>query len=208
MFNNNFQQAVGASSEIFRFMDMEDEVREKPGAKRMGKFARAIRFEGVSFSYSTDNAEESPLVLHGINLEVKAGEVLAVVGSSGAGKSTLVHLIPRFFDVSGGRILIDDSDVRDVTLESLRSQIGIVTQETVLFNDTARNNIAYGQPHVSQKKVEEAARLARAHDFIRALPEGYRTDDRGTRRAAFGRRAAAHRDRARDPEECADPDSG
>ncbi|MGO9863844.1 MAG: ABC transporter ATP-binding protein [Terriglobales bacterium] len=175
MFNNNFQQAVGASSEIFRFMDMEDEVREKPGAKRMGKFARTIQFADVSFSYSNDNAEESPLVLHGINLEVKAGEVLAVVGSSGAGKSTLVHLIPRFFDVSGGRILIDDSDVRDVTLESLRSQIGIVTQETVLFNDTARNNIAYGQPHVSQKKVEEAARLARAHDFIRALPEGYRT---------------------------------
>ncbi len=175
MFYNNFQQAVGASSEIFRFMDMEDEVREKPGAKRMGKFARTIRFDDVSFSYSSDNTEESPLVLHGINLEVKAGEVLAVVGSSGAGKSTLVHLIPRFFDVSGGRILIDDSDVRDVTLESLRSQIGIVTQETVLFNDTARNNIAYGQPHVSQKKVEEAARLARAHDFIRALPEGYRT---------------------------------
>src|SRR5271163_4823587 len=119
-FNNNFQQAVGASSEIFRFMDMEDEVREKPGAKRVGKFARAIRFEDVSFSYA--NVEDSPVVLHGINLDVKAGEVLAVVGSSGAGKSTLVHLIPRFFDVSGGRILIDDSDVRDVTLASLRSQ--------------------------------------------------------------------------------------
>ena len=181
LFNNNFQQAVGASSEIFRFMDMEDEVREKPGAKRMGKFARAIRFVDVSFSY--EPAEDSPVVLHDINLEVKAGEVLAVVGSSGAGKSTLVHLIPRFFDVSGGRILIDDSDVRDVTLESLRSQIGIVTQETVLFNDTARNNIAYGQPHVSQKRVEEAARAARAHEFICALPEGYNTmiGERGVR---------------------------
>jgi subfamily B ATP-binding cassette protein MsbA len=183
MFNNNFQQAVGASSEIFRFMDIEDEVREKPGAKRMGKFARAIRFADVSFSYSNDNAEDSPLVLHDINLEVKAGEVLAVVGSSGAGKSTLVHLIPRFFDVSGGRILIDDNDVREVTLESLRSQIGIVTQETVLFNDTVRNNIAYGQPHVSQKQVEEAARAARAHEFIRGLPEGYNTmiGERGVR---------------------------
>src|SRR5208337_4197904 len=170
MFNNNFQQAVGASSEIFRFMDMEDEVREKPEAKRMGKFVRAIRFTDVSFSYSNENAEDSPLVLHDINLEVKAGEVVAVVGSSGAGKSTLVHLIPRFFDVSGGRILIDDTDVRDVTLESLRSQIGIVTQETVLFNDTARNNIAYGQPNVPQKHVEEAARAARAHEFISALP--------------------------------------
>ena len=181
LFNNNFQQAVGASSEIFRFMDIEDEVREKPGAKRMGKFARAIRFVDVSFSY--EPAEDSPVVLHDINLEVKAGEVLAVVGSSGAGKSTLVHLIPRFFDVSGGRILIDDSDVRDVTLESLRSQIGIVTQETVLFNDTARNNIAYGQPHVSQKRVEEAARAARAHEFICGLPEGYNTmiGERGVR---------------------------
>jgi ATP-binding cassette, subfamily B, bacterial MsbA len=173
LFNNNFQQAVGASSEIFRFMDMEDEVREKPRAKRMGKFARSIRFAEVSFSY--DHAEDSRVVLHGINLEVKAGEVVAVVGSSGAGKSTLVHLIPRFFDVSGGNILVDDNDVRDVTLESLRSQIGIVSQDTVLFNDTVRNNIAYGQPHVAQKKVEEAARAAWAHEFISGLPEGYNT---------------------------------
>jgi ATP-binding cassette, subfamily B, bacterial MsbA len=180
-FNNNFQQAVGASSEIFRFMDMEDEVREKPGAKRMAKFARTIKFADVSFSYG--EASDSPAVLHDINLEVKAGEVLAVVGSSGAGKSTLVHLIPRFFDVSGGQILIDDADVRNVTLESLRSQIGIVTQETVLFNDTVRNNIAYGQPHVSQKQVEEAARAARAYEFIRGLPEGYNTmiGERGVR---------------------------
>ncbi|MGA2978795.1 MAG: ABC transporter ATP-binding protein [Terriglobales bacterium] len=181
LFNNNFQQAVGASSEIFRFMDMEDEVREKPRAKRMGKFTRLIRFADVSFSY--DNVEDSPVVLHDVNLEVKAGEVLAVVGSSGAGKSTLVHLIPRFFDVSGGRILVDDNDVRDVTLESLRSQIGIVTQDTVLFNDTVRNNIAYGQPHVPQKKVEEAARAARAHEFICGLPEAYdtRIGERGVR---------------------------
>ena len=166
MFNNNFQQAVGASSEIFRFMDVEDEVREKPGAKRMGKFTRAIRFANVSFSYSSENAGESPLVLHDINLNVKAGEVLA-----------------RFFDVSGGQILIDDYDVRDVTLDSLRSQIGIVTQETVLFNDTVRNNIAYGQPHVSQNQVEEAARAARAHEFIGGLTEGYNTmiGERGVR---------------------------
>src|ERR1700681_4676200 len=181
LFNNNFQQAVGASSEIFRFMDMEDEVREKPGARRMAKFAREIRFEEVSFSYV--NGADSPFVLHDVNLEVKAGEVLAIVGSSGAGKSTLVHLIPRFFDVSGGRILGDANDVRDATLESLRSQIGIVTQETVLFNDTVRNNIAYGQPSVSQKKVEEAARAARADEFIQGLPEGYNTmiGERGVR---------------------------
>ena len=160
----------------------------------------------MSFSY--ENVQDSPVVLHGINLEVKAGEVLAVVGSSGAGKSTLVHLIPRFFDVSSGRILIDDNDVRDVTLESLRSQIGIVTQETVLFNDTVRNNIAYGQPHVSQKKVEEAARAARAQEFIRGLPEGYNTmiGERGVRLSGGERQriaiARAH------SEECSDSDSG
>ncbi|MFY9644605.1 MAG: ABC transporter ATP-binding protein [Terriglobales bacterium] len=181
LFNNNFQQAVGASSEIFRFMDMENEVREKPYAKPMGRFTRTIRFVDVSFSY--ENVLDSPIVLHNINLEVRAGEVLAVVGSSGAGKSTLVHLIPRFFDVSGGRILIDDKDARDVTLDSLRSQIGIVTQETVLFNDTVRNNIAYGQPHVSQREVEAAAQTARAHEFIQGLPEGYNTmiGERGVR---------------------------
>ncbi len=106
IFNNNFQQAIGASSEIFRFMDIEDEVREKPGARRLGKFSRTIRFSDVAFSYQ--GADDSRDVLHEINLEVKAGEVLAVVGSSGAGKSTLVHLIPRFFDVTAGRILIDD----------------------------------------------------------------------------------------------------
>ena len=180
-FNNNFQQAVGASSEIFRFMDVEDEVRERPGVKRMGKFARSIRFADVSFAY--DRADDSPVVLHGINLDVAAGEVLAVVGSSGAGKSTLVQLIPRFFDVTGGQILIDGNDIRDVTLESLRSQIGIVTQDTVLFNDTVRNNIAYGQPHVSQKQVEEAARAAHAHEFISGLPERYNTTigERGVR---------------------------
>ncbi len=181
LFNNSFQQALGASSEIFRFMDIEDEVREKAGAKRLPKFARAIRFKEVSFAY--ESGEGSRDVLHGINLEVQAGEVLAVVGSSGAGKSTLVHLIPRFFDASGGCILIDGNDVRDVTLASLRSQIGIVTQETVLFNDTVRNNIAYGQPHVSQKQVEEAARAALAHEFILGLSEGYQTviGERGVR---------------------------
>jgi subfamily B ATP-binding cassette protein MsbA len=162
-------------------MDIEDEVREKAGAKRLPKFTRSIRFEEVSFAY--ESGEGSRDVLHGINLEVEAGEVLAVVGSSGAGKSTLVHLIPRFFDVSSGGILIDGHNVRDVTLASLRSQIGIVTQETVLFNDTVRNNIAYGQPHVSQKHVEEAAQAALAHEFILGLPEGYQTviGERGVR---------------------------
>jgi subfamily B ATP-binding cassette protein MsbA len=182
VFNNSFQQALGASSQLFQFMDTEDVVVEKPGAKRLRRFSRSIKFDGVSFSYER-NGEDGPEILHGIDLEVKRGEILAVVGSSGAGKSTLVHLIPRFFDVADGRLLIDGQDVRDVTLSSLRSQVGIVTQETVLFNDTVRNNIAYGQPHVPQREVEAAARAAQAHDFILAMPSGYDTviGERGVR---------------------------
>jgi subfamily B ATP-binding cassette protein MsbA len=169
-FNNNFQQALGASSEIFKFMDIEDDVREKPRAARLPAFSKTVQFDHVSFAYG-DGADAG--VLHDINLEVRRGEVMAIVGSSGSGKSTLVHLIPRFFDATQGHLLIDGIDVRDVTLVSLREQVGIVTQETVLFNDTVRNNIAYGQPHVPLKEVEAAARAALAHDFIRALPAGY-----------------------------------
>ena len=182
LFYNNFQQALGASSEIFKFMDLEDDVREKPRAKSLPKFSGSVRFEHVSFAYAHDG-EQRHDVLHDINLEVGRGEILAVVGSSGAGKSTLVHLIPRFFDATDGRLLIDNLDVRDVTLASLRAQVGIVTQETVLFNDTVRNNIAYGQPNVAQKEVEAAARAALAHDFIVALPAGYDTviGERGVR---------------------------
>jgi len=182
VFNNSFQQALGASSQLFKFMDTEDVVLEKPGAKSLPRFSNNIRFEDVCFSYRSDG-DDSREILRAINLEVKRGEILAVVGSSGAGKSTLVHLLPRFFDVTAGRILIDGHDVRDVTLSSLRSQVGIVTQETILFNDSVRNNIAYGQPHVPLKEVEAAARAALAHDFILALPSGYDTviGERGVR---------------------------
>jgi subfamily B ATP-binding cassette protein MsbA len=182
VFNNSFQQALGASSQLFQFVDAEDDVGERPNAKPLPRFSQSVRFDGISFKYEGDG-EHAPDILRGINLEIKRGEVLAVVGSSGAGKSTLVHLIPRFFDVTGGRLLIDNHDVRDVTLASLRSQVGIVTQETVLFNDTVRNNIAYGQPHVPQKEVEAAARAALAHDFILGLPKGYDTviGERGVR---------------------------
>ncbi len=173
LFHNNFQQALGASSEIFKFMDIRDEVQEKPGAPSLPSFSRKISLEDVSFHYESEGAQRE--VLRHIDLEVNAGEILALVGSSGAGKSTLVSLIPRFFDVSSGRIAIDGHDVRDVTISSLRAQIGVVTQETVLFNDTLRNNIAYGQPSVSQAQVESAARAALAHDFIRKLPAGYET---------------------------------
>lgn len=184
LFNNNFQQALGASSEIFKFMDLEDDVKERPRAASLPRFSSTVRFEHVSFAYAADcEGDGTRDALHEIDLEVKRGEVVAIVGSSGAGKSTLVHLIPRFFDITGGRLLIDGYDVRDVTLASLRAQVGIVTQETVLFNDTVRNNIAYGQPHVPQKEVEAAARAALAHDFILALPSGYDTviGERGVR---------------------------
>ena len=136
-------------------------------------FKKSIRFENVGFSYSTEEGEHQ--ILHNVDLEVQAGEVLALVGPSGAGKSTLVNLIPRFFDVTSGRILIDGHDLRDVTLGSLRRQVAQVTQETILFNDTVRNNIAYGQPEVHLKLVEEAAHNALAHDFILHMPQGYDT---------------------------------
>ena len=182
VFNNSFQQALGASSQLFKFMDTQDVVLEKSGAKVLPRFSQSVEFEGVSFSYEPDG-DDAREILRSIDLEVKRGEVLAIVGSSGAGKSTLVHLIPRFFDVTAGRLLVDGQDVRNVTLASLRAQVGIVTQETVLFNDTVRNNIAYGQPHVAVKEVEAAARAALAHDFIAALPGGYDTviGERGVR---------------------------
>jgi len=180
-FYNSFQQAVGASDEIFRFMDAVDDVQEKKRAFVLKGFKEEIRFENVGFAYESEG--ETKQVLHNINLAVQPGEVIALVGPSGAGKSSLVNLIPRFFDVNEGRILIDGHDLRDVTIASLREQIGKVTQETVLFNDTVRNNIAYGQPDVPMNKVEEAARMALAHDFILNMPEGYNTKigEKGTR---------------------------
>jgi subfamily B ATP-binding cassette protein MsbA len=173
LFYNNFQQALGASESVFTFLDAKDEVREKAHARKLPGFHDSIRFENVRFSYQ--EGEDSREVLKGINLEVKPGEMLAIVGGSGAGKSTMVHLIPRFFDVTEGRILVDGIDVRDLSLASLRAQIGIVAQETMLFNDTVRNNIAYGQPHVSLADVERAAKAALAHKFILQMPEGYNT---------------------------------
>jgi ATP-binding cassette, subfamily B, bacterial MsbA len=174
LFNNNFQQALGASDSIFDFMDAQDEVTERPAAVHLPLFQRAIRFENVGFSYG-ENGEISREILRDIELEIHAGEIIALVGASGAGKSTLVNLVPRFFDVTAGRITVDGRDVRDLTLASLRRQVGIVTQETILFNDTVRNNIAYGQPDISKSLVIEAARAALAHDFIMEMPLQYDT---------------------------------
>jgi len=172
-FNNNFQQAIGASTAIFGFLDAQSDVKEKPNAIVLPPFHKGICFEHVNFSYS--NGEEAREVLHDVNLGIAPGEVVAIVGSSGAGKTTLVHLLPRFFDVTSGRLLIDGCDVRELKIASLRSQIAMVTQDTILFNDTVRNNIAYGHPETSWARIEEAARAALAHDFIMSLPEGYDT---------------------------------
>jgi len=172
-FYNCFQQAMGASSSIFSFLDMVDDVVEQPHAATLTRFRQGIQFEDVGFSYSAAEGEHQ--ILHHVNLDVHAGELLAIVGPSGAGKSTLVNLIPRFFDVTSGRILIDGHDLRDLTLASLRRQIAQVTQETILFNDTVRNNVAYGQSEVTDEVVEQAARNALAHDFILQMPQGYRT---------------------------------
>lgn len=178
LFYNSFQQALGASDEIFRFMDAQDDVVEKKKALPLKGFSDRIVFRDVVFGYHDEEAVNRSAhrqVLRGIWLEVKRGEVIALVGPSGAGKSSLVNLIPRFFDVDSGSISVDGHDVRDVTIDSLRRQIGKVTQETVLFNDTVRNNIAYGQPDVSLEQVEAAAKMALAHDFILRMPEGYDT---------------------------------
>ncbi len=181
LFYNSFQQALGASEEIFRFMDVQDEVLEHRRPFTLKGFREAIQFEDVGFAY--ENEGESQQVLQHIDLTVERGEVLALVGPSGAGKSSLVNLIPRFFDVNQGRIVIDGHDLRDVSVASLRKLIGKVTQETVLFNDTVRNNIAYGQPDVPLSRVQQAAEMALAHDFILRMPDGYDTviGERGLR---------------------------
>jgi subfamily B ATP-binding cassette protein MsbA len=170
---NSFQQALGASASIFAFLDVKDDVKEKLYAGTAHRFQSSIRFDNVGFSYSTEEGEHQ--ILHNVDLEVQAGEVMALVGPSGAGKSTLVNLIPRFFDVTSGRILLDGKDIRELTLSSLRKQVAQVTQETILFNDTVRNNIAYGRPDVRAEVVERAARHALAHDFILRMPQGYDT---------------------------------
>jgi len=181
--NNSFQQAIGASAKVFELLELRDDVPEKPSAISLPPFSRSIVFENVSFSYEGSLANRGAAVLKNINLEVGAGEVVAIVGPSGAGKSTLVNLIPRFYDATQGRILIDGVDVRDATLDSLRAQLSMVTQETILFNDTIRNNISYGRPGVSDEELTRAARAALATDFIGEMPAGYDTPiaDRGER---------------------------
>jgi len=178
--NANLQQAVAAAERIFQLLDTHTEVTERPGAAPLPPFGGAIEFRDVFFGYEDGHGRNT---LRGVSFTVRAGQMIAIVGRSGAGKTTLVNLLPRFFDVTNGSILIDGRDIRDVTLASLRAQIGMVTQETVLFDDTIAANIAYGTPGATQPAIEAAARAANAHDFIALQPEGYRTTigERGQR---------------------------
>jgi len=173
-----FQAAQGASTQVFAYLDFDQEHTEQPSAKTLPPFSKEVVFDDVSFSYSG-----SSNVLQNIRLRALRGEVIALVGSSGAGKTTLVNLIPRFYEATSGRILIDGTDVRGVTIRSLREQIAMVAQENILFHDTVWNNICYGLSNVPKERVEAAARAALASDFIAELPQGYDTviGERGTR---------------------------
>jgi subfamily B ATP-binding cassette protein MsbA len=169
--SNQIQQTIPAAERVFELLDLQQTIVDRPQARPLSAFRQAIAFEQVSFQYD-DGAGP---VLHDISLLVKKGEMLAFVGMSGAGKSTLADLIPRFHDVTSGRITIDGVDIRDYTLASLRAQIGIVTQETILFNETIAHNIGYGKPGARSDEIRQAAHLAYAHEFIQELPQGYDT---------------------------------
>ncbi len=167
--NLSLNTALSAAERVFRMLDIENEVTDRPGAVELKGVGSGIRYEHVSFAY-----DDQP-VLRDVDIAIAPGEIAAIVGGSGAGKSTFVNLPPRFYDVSGGRVTIDGKDVRDVTLRSLRGLMGFVTQEVVLFNDTVRNNIAYGRADVDEARVIAAASAANAHEFIMAMPNGYDT---------------------------------
>lgn len=176
--NNNVQQCMAGLTRIYQLLDTQPDVAEAPDATVLPAIQDRIEFVGVHFAYDADQP-----VLADLSLVAKMGQLVAIVGPSGAGKTTLVNLIPRFYDPTRGVVLIDGVDIRGVTLHSLRAQMGIVTQETILFDDTIYNNIAYGRSDISAARVEEAARLANAHEFIAALPDGYQTriGERGVR---------------------------
>jgi subfamily B ATP-binding cassette protein MsbA len=167
--NMALQLAISSARRVFELIDSKSEIAEKPGAVRLAPFAVAIRYENVSFRYADEP------VLENIDLTIRRGETVAIVGPSGAGKTTLVNLLPRLYDPTGGRITFDGVDLRDATLASLRGSIGLVTQDTILFDGSARENIAYGRPDASAESIESAADAAFADEFVRRLPEGYET---------------------------------
>jgi subfamily B ATP-binding cassette protein MsbA len=167
--NLEIQEGLAGASRVFELLDTTPDIEDEEGAISLPPISRGIDFQKITFKY------EDEVVLKEISLLVKAGEVIALVGMSGAGKTSLVNLLPRFYDVEEGQILIDGHDIRKVTLKSLRNQIGLVTQQTILFNDTARNNIAYGNLKCSAQEIIGAAKAANADDFIQRLPQGYDT---------------------------------
>ncbi|HXH20969.1 MAG TPA: ABC transporter ATP-binding protein [Dehalococcoidia bacterium] len=167
---NQATRASAAAERIFEILDTESEVKERPGAYPLTDVKGHVRYEGVSFGYGKDF-----MVVQDIDIDAKPGETIALLGPIGSGKSTILNLLPRFYDVTSGRITIDGHDIRDVTLESLRANVGIVMQEVFLFNATIRDNIAYGRPGATEAEIIEAAKIARLHDFIMTLPEGYDT---------------------------------
>jgi ATP-binding cassette, subfamily B, bacterial MsbA len=173
-----FEQAFGATAKVFEYMRLAEEPTAEPGMRALPPFSRQVEYDRVSFEYDPG----SPILRH-ISFSARAGEVIAIVGSSGAGKTTLMNLLPRFYPVTAGSVRIDGADVSEVTLQSLREQMAIVTQETILFNDTVWNNICYGRPGLPKDRVEAAAKAALAHDFIMELPQSYETilGDRGQR---------------------------
>ena len=177
--NATLQAALAAGHRVLGVLDRHDEVPQKPDAVALPRMRQGIEYRSVGFRYADGHGS----ILRNVSFDARPGEVVAIVGTSGSGKTTLVNLLPRFYDVSEGAIHIDGTDVRDTTLVSLRAQIGLVTQETVLFNDTVRANIAYGMDDVDEAKVEAAARAAFAHDFILDLPRRYDTviGERGSR---------------------------
>lgn len=170
--NASLQQAMAAAQRIFEMLDTHTEVHDRPNTVELDGLNRRIEFRGVSFRYEHDDPQT---ILSDVSFAVERGQLVAIVGLSGAGKTTLVNLIPRFYDPTGGSVEVDGRDIRDVTLKSLRSHIGMVTQETVLFDDTIANNIAYGLPAARAEEIEAAARAAHAHEFIVSLPEQYQT---------------------------------
>ncbi|TGU70069.1 lipid A export permease/ATP-binding protein MsbA [Geomonas terrae] len=174
---NNLQRSIGAAERVFEVMDEKPEIVDAPDARDLGKVNGEVEFRDVRFKYEDD------YVLQGVNLKAKKGEVIALVGPSGGGKTTLVSLITRFYDPTGGAVLMDGVDIRKRTMQNLLQQIALVDQETILFNDTIANNIRYGRSQATDAEVEAAARAAFAHDFIMELPEGYQTNigDRGVR---------------------------